>query len=165
MGKPFNPPGPKPRAVVGNLIEFRRDKLAFFTRCAREYGDLVRFQIGPRPVVLLSDPAMIEQVLGVQQKNFVKHFVLSLLRPVLGDGLLTSEGEPWLRQRRLIQPAFQRSRVEDYAGIIVSHTERMLAEWRNALKAKRLVQGHRRQLAVAGFDTQDSVVKGRGGSL
>jgi cytochrome P450 len=131
MGKPFNPPGPRPRAVVGNLIEFRRDKLAFFTRCAREYGDLVRFQIGPRPVVLLSDPAMIEQVLGVQQKNFVKHFVLGLLRPVLGDGLLTSEGKPWLRQRRLIQPAFQRSHVEDYAGIIVAHTERMLAEWRD----------------------------------
>jgi cytochrome P450 len=129
MGKPFQPPGPRPRAVVGNLIEFRRDKLAFFTRCAREYGDRVRFQIGPRPVVLLSDPAMIEQVLGVQQKNFVKHFVLSLLRPVLGDGLLTSEAEPWLRQRRLIQPAFQRSHVEDYAAIFVAHTERMLSDW------------------------------------
>ncbi|HEV3418017.1 MAG TPA: cytochrome P450 [Pirellulales bacterium] len=129
--RPFNPPGPKGRPVVGNLIEFRRDKLAFFTRCAREFGDLARFHIGSRAVVLLSDPAMIEQVLATQQRNFVKHFVLSLLRPVLGEGLITSDGEFWLRQRRLIQPAFQRSLIETYAGTMVSLTERMLAEWQS----------------------------------
>ena len=130
MTKPFNPPGPKGSPLLGNLIEFRRDKLAFFTRLAREYGDVVRFHIGSRPVVLLSDPAMIEQVLVTQQKNFIKHFVLRLLRPVLGEGLVTSDGELWLRQRRLIQPAFQRSLIEGYAGTMVSLTERMLAAWR-----------------------------------
>lgn len=130
MRKPFNPPGPKGRPIVGNLLEFRRDKLAFFMRLAREYGDFVRFYIGPRPVVLISDPAMIEQVLATQQKNFVKHFVLGLLRPVLGDGLLTSDGEFWLRQRRLVQPAFQRSRVDDYAGLIVAEAHELAESWR-----------------------------------
>ncbi|HKD37363.1 MAG TPA: cytochrome P450, partial [Pirellulales bacterium] len=129
MGKPFAPPGPKPKPVVGNLIEFRRDKLAFFTRMAREYGDAVGFRIGPRAVVLLSDPQMIEQVLATGQKNFVKHFVLNLLRPVLGQGLVTSDGDHWLRQRRMIQPAFQRSHIEAYAAIMVAQTERMLADW------------------------------------
>lgn len=129
MGKPFNPPGPNGWPAVGNLIEFRRDKLAFFTRCAREFGDVVRFRIGPRPVVLLSDPAMIEQVLAIQQKNFVKHFVLGLLRPVLGDGLLTNEGDEWLRERRLIQPAFQRLRIEDYTGVIVAEAKQLADSW------------------------------------
>lgn len=129
MGKPFAPPGPKPKPLVGNLVEFRRDKLAFFTRMAREFGDVAGFRIGPRPVALLSDPEMIEQVLATQQKNFVKHFVLNLLRPVLGQGLITSEGDLWLHQRRMIQPAFQRSHIEDYAGIMVGHAERMLADW------------------------------------
>src|SRR6266480_2990824 len=58
--------------------------------------------------------------------------------------------------------------VDRHKTLLIANTRgvvRVLAEWRNALKAKRLVQGHRRQLAVAGFDTQDSVVKGRGGSL
>jgi cytochrome P450 len=129
MGKLIAPPGPKPKPLVGNLVEFRRDKLAFFTRLAHEYGDVAGFRIGPRPVVLLSDPEMIEQVLATQQKNFVKHFVLNLLRPVLGEGLVTSEGDLWLHQRRMIQPAFQRSHIEGYAGTMVGHTERMLADW------------------------------------
>src|SRR5690348_3566340 len=129
MGIPFAPPGPKSKPLVGNLIEFRRDKLAFFTHLAREFGDFAGFRIGPRPVVLLSDPEMIEQVLATQQKNFVKHFVLNLLRPVLGQGLVTSEVDLWLHQRRMIQPAFQRSHIEDYAGTMVAHTERMLAAW------------------------------------
>ncbi len=131
MGVPFNPPGPKGLPLVGNLLEFRKDKLAFFTRLAETYGGLARFRIGPRPVVLLSDPAMIEQVLVMQQRNFVKHFVLSLLRPVLGEGLVTSEGDFWLRQRRMIQPSFQRSQVEKYGDTIVAYTERMLDGWQS----------------------------------
>ncbi len=131
IAAPFNPPGPKGLPVIGNLLEFRKDKLAFFTRLVRDYGDVVRFRIGPRRVVLLSDPSMIEQVLVVQQRNFVKHFVISLLKPVLGEGLVTSEGKFWLRQRRLVQPSFQRSQVESYGETIVSFTQRMLDTWQS----------------------------------
>jgi cytochrome P450 len=161
MAAPFNPPGPKGRPVVGNLLEFRRDKLAFFTRCAREYGPVAGFRLGSRPLVLLSDPAMIERVLVTEQKHFVKHFVLRLLRPVLGDGLLNSEGEVWLRQRRLVQPAFQRSHVEAYAGIMVSQTERMLGGWQAGDERDLHAEMMHLTLAIAAKALLDADVSGR----
>ncbi len=164
MAAPFNPPGPpgpKGRPVVGNLLEFRRDKLAFFTRCAREFGPVAGFRLGSRQLALLSDPAMVEQVLVTEQKHFVKHFVLRLLRPVLGDGLLNSEGEVWLRQRRLVQPAFQRSRVESYAGIMVSQTERMISTWRAGDERDLHAEMMHLTLAIAAKALLDADVSGR----
>ncbi len=161
MAVPFNPPGPKGRPVVGNLLEFRRDKLAFFTRCAREFGPVAGFHLGSRQLVLLSDPAMIEQVLVTEQRHFVKHFVLRLLQPVLGDGLLNSEGEVWLRQRRLVQPAFQRSYIEAYAGIMVAQTERMLAEWQAGDQRDLHAEMMHLTLAIAAKALLDADVSGR----
>jgi cytochrome P450 len=161
MAAPFQPPGPKGRPVVGNLLEFRRDKLAFFTRCAREFGPVAGFHLGSRHLALLSDPAMIEQVLVTEQKHFVKHFVLRLLQPVLGDGLLTSEGDVWLRQRRLVQPAFQRSHVEAYAGIMVAQTERMLAGWQAGDERDLHAEMMHLTLAIAAKALLDADVSGR----
>ena len=161
MAAPFNPPGPKGRPVVGNLLEFRRDKLAFFARCAREFGPVAGFHLGSRQLALLSDPAMIEQVLVTEQRHFVKHFVLRLLQPVLGDGLLNSEGEVWLRQRRLVQPAFQRSYIEAYASIMVAQTERMLAEWHPGDERDLHAEMMRLTLAIAAKALLDADVNGR----
>lgn len=110
--------------------------------------------------MLLSDPAIIEQVLVTEQKHFVKHFVLRLLRPVLGDGLLNSEGEVWLRQRRLVQPAFQRSHVESYAGIMVSQTERMIAVWRAGDERDLHAEMMHLTLAIAAKTLLDADVSG-----
>ena len=126
-----HPPGPKGNWLTGNLPEFRRDMLAFFTRCAREYGDVVSLRLGPRSWVFLNHPDYIEQVLVTDNRHFAKHYVLQFLRPVLGNGLLTSEGDLWLRQRRLVQPAFQRQRIEAYGPAMVELTQRMLADWRH----------------------------------
>ena len=126
-----SPPGPKGKWLGGNLLEFRRDKLGFLLRIAREYGPMAQFQIAGRKVVLVSEPELIEQVLLTQNRKFAKGFGFKVLRGVLGDGLVTSEGELWLRQRRLMQPAFQRSQVESYAPIILAQCERKLAEWQS----------------------------------
>ncbi len=123
------PPGVPGRWLLGNLPEFRRDMLGFFTRCAREFGDVVQMRFGPRLVHLVSHPDFVEQVLVTEHRKFGKSYVFELLRPVLGNGLLNSEGEFWLRQRRLIQPAFSRNSVNSYAGTIVSHTQQMLGGW------------------------------------
>ncbi len=120
------PPG---HWILGNLPEFRRDMLGFFTRCAREYGDFVGLRFGPRRVHLASHPDFIEQVLVTENRKFGKSYVFELLRPVLGNGLLNSEGEFWLRQRRLIQPAFSRASVNNYGGIIIAQCQRILNEW------------------------------------
>ena len=121
--------GPEGRWLTGNLAEFRADRLAFFTRCAREFGDVVPLRLLGKPVLLLNRPDLIEQVLVHQSKNFVKHFGLRLYKPILGNGLVTSEGDFWRRQRKLSAPAFQAARMAGYAGAMVSLTDRMVEAW------------------------------------
>ena len=79
---------------------------------------------------LVSHPDFVEQVLVTENRKFGKSYVFELLRPVLGNGLVNSEGEFWLRQRRLMQPAFSRNSVNNYAGIIVESRSDCSSEWR-----------------------------------
>jgi hypothetical protein len=122
------PPGPRGHILLGNLLEFRRDNLAFYTRCARDHGDVVSFRLGPHRVVQVNRPDLVEQVLVTGNRHFAKNFfALRHLHAVLGDGLITSEGGHWLRQRRLAQPAFRRDQLGAYGDVMVARTERMLA--------------------------------------
>jgi cytochrome P450 len=123
------PPGPKARLLSGHLREFMGDRLNFLARCARDHGDISSIRLGPRRCVLVNHPDLIEQVLVTDARHYVKHFGARLYRPLLGNGLVTSEGDFWLRQRRLAQPAFHRQRVAGYAPTMVAITERHLAGW------------------------------------
>ena len=105
------PPGPKGTLLRGNLGQFNARRLDFFLDVAREYGDLASFRFGPRRIFLASHPDLIEQVLVTDAKHYVKHFGARMYKPVLGNGLVTSEGDFWLRQRKLSQPAFLKSRL------------------------------------------------------
>jgi cytochrome P450 len=129
MAVALRPPGPKGTWLAGNLPAFRRGRLDFLTHCAREYGDFVSLRFGPRRIILVSDPAAIEQVLVTDNHNYIKHFALRFNPIVLGKGLLTSEGDFWLRQRRMIQPAFQRQRIAGYGDVMVDYAQRMLEGW------------------------------------
>ena len=125
-----HPPGPKPHFLLGNLPEFGADVLGFFTSCAREYGDITYLRLARSPGYLISHPDLIEQVLVAQHRNFIKHtFFWRHVRAIFGRGLLTSEGDFWLRQRRLAQPAFHRDRIAAYGGVMVTYAERMLDRW------------------------------------
>jgi cytochrome P450 len=124
------PPGPRGRLLTGSLPAFRGDRLAFFTHLARTYGDVVAFRLAWRRILLLSHPDHIEYVLATNSRNFIKHFALRLNRLLLGNGLITSEGDFWLRQRRLSQPAFARERLAGYGDIMVACAQRRLATWR-----------------------------------
>ncbi|MGE5190904.1 MAG: cytochrome P450 [Deltaproteobacteria bacterium] len=131
MPRPASPPALPGHWLLGNLREFRQDMLGVYARCARECGDIASYRIGPRRLLFLSHPEYIEQVLVTENRKFIKHYALRLLKPTLGEGLLTSDGEFWLRQRRLMQPAFSKQRVESYGPIIVDYTQKMLATWRS----------------------------------
>ena len=85
--------------------------------------------MGPRRVFLASAPDLIEQVLMTDAKHYIKHFGARAYKPVLGNGLVTSEGALWQRQRKLIQPVFLRARVQTYAPIMGELTDRMLDTW------------------------------------
>ena len=126
---PPRPPGPKGHWLTGNLREFRRDRLGFLTDCARTYGDVVAIRLGPAKIWVLNHPDLVEEVLVHKNRRFIKHFALRSARPSLGDGLLTSEGEFWRRQRRLAQPAFHRDRIASYGRVMVEYAERSIRAW------------------------------------
>ncbi len=70
-------------------------------RCARTYGDVVAIRLGPRKMILVNHPDLVEEVLVTNNRHYIKHFALRLTENTLGNGLLTSEGDFWRRQRRL----------------------------------------------------------------
>ena len=121
--------GPRGHALLGNLREFSRDQLGFYARCAREYGDVVPVRLGPFPGLLIYHPDAIEEVLVVRNRDFIKSRGVRLMRGFLGDGLFTAEGDLWLRQRRLMQPAFHRQRVAAYGETMAAYAARQAADW------------------------------------
>lgn len=125
--------GPLGHFLLGSLAEYWRDPLGFVTRCAREYGDVVRVRFLNARGYQIYHPDHIEEVLAARAHDFVKPALLRrsrFMRRLLGGGLLTSEGEAWLRSRRLIQPAFHRERLDAYGAAMVSIAERALDAWR-----------------------------------
>jgi cytochrome P450 len=123
------PPGPERGALDGVLSPFRRDPLTFLSNAAREYGDIVGLRFLHFRTYLVSHPGYIEDVLVNHPRKFVKGRVLQANKRLFGNGLLTSEGDFWLRQRRLAQPAFHRTRIGSYADTMVRYTEQMLEQW------------------------------------
>jgi cytochrome P450 len=124
-------PGPRGGFFFGTAGAFRRDQLGFYASCARQYGDFVQTRMGPFRVFLIYHPDAIEELLVARNRDFIKSPGVRLLRPVLGDGLLLSEGDTWLRQRRLVQPAFHRQRVAGYGDIMASFAARHIAAWKD----------------------------------
>ncbi|MEO1685681.1 MAG: cytochrome P450, partial [Cyanobacteria bacterium J06631_12] len=120
-----NLPGPDAREVAA---EYARDYLEFMTRCAQEYEEIVPVRAEGELFCLLTNPDHIHAVLK-DRLLFVKAEDLQVLRGLVGNGLLTSEGDFWQRQRRLSQPVFHNQRIRGYADVMVRYTERMLTDW------------------------------------
>ena len=129
MPKYSYPPGPRPRTPGAVLVPFRRDMLKYLARLQREYGDIASFCAGGQWIVLLSHPEAIKDVLVSNDRLFIKGRILQRSKRLLGEGLLTSEGELHRRQRRLVQPAFHRSRISGYAEKMVEYAARARQRW------------------------------------
>lgn len=121
--------GPPEHLIFGSLPEFRRDPLAFFTRCARDYGDVCRFRLGHLRCCLVSSPDLVERVLVEHSDRTVKAWDYRQLRFILGDGLLTSDGERWERSRRIAQPAFHGDRLRNLAGELTRRARQHSRLW------------------------------------
>jgi cytochrome P450 len=139
---------------------FRDDRLAFYGRMRREYGDVVRLRVAHRRIYLVFHPSLIEEVLVARNHQFIKHFAMRLNPLVLGNGLLTSEGDFWLRQRRLVQPAFNRSRIAAYGPPMVAAAERLIGAWQPGERRDILVEMMRTALEIAAKTLFDAEVGG-----
>ena len=124
------PPGPIGDPVFGNGRQFADDPFSFMHACADSYGDVVRFDLGPRETYLLTNPADIERVLVANAERYRKpQFGDDAMDTLLGDGLLMSDGDTWQRQRKLANPSFHTRRIGALDGTMVDHTRSQLADW------------------------------------
>ena len=122
-------PGPRGLPLLGTVLEVWRDPIELLTRGAREHGDTVRFRFGPYEYLLVNHVEGIQHVLQAHQKNYVKSRNYHGVKLVLGQGLLTSEGDFWRRQRKLAQPAFHHQRLAGFADTFSRATGEMLDRW------------------------------------
>jgi cytochrome P450 len=125
------PPGPRGLPLVGTAIAMARDPLAFLIDLGHRYGPVSFTRIGPWPVYMINDPELIEEVLVGKHRNCIKDKSTRDLMPLAGQGLLTSDGEPWLRQRRLAAPPLQPKRIAGYATTTLQCAERAFAALRD----------------------------------
>lgn len=149
-------PGPRARYPGELVLRIVRGRLSFFEALQAEFGDVAGATLGRERLVLVSHPDAIRSVLAAPQGKFKKGLGLERAADFLGQGLLTSEGDFHLRQRRLVQPAFHRERIAGYAAAMVRHAEATAADWRGrgARGAEASVEAsaamHALALAIAG---------------
>ena len=119
-------PGPKGLPLVGNALAFARDPRATIMAWTRQYGPLVRFQLGPMVVHIVADPEHVKRVLQTNSDNYHKAPRMSFLTDFLGQSLLTLEGPKWRQRRRLAQPAFHRERLAELADTMSAGARRLV---------------------------------------
>src|SRR3981189_752858 len=123
------PAGPSEGLKPWSLGPLNNTPLEYFTMVARACGDVACLRVLNFRKIFINHPDLIEEVLVTNARKYSKGRVLRANRHVFGEGLLTSEGEFWLRQRRLAQPAFHRARIASYAATMVEFTQRLLERW------------------------------------
>lgn len=129
LRKRTTPPGPFSLTPLGDLTLIQRDPLRTFTEARARYGDVVRFRGGIWFAFLVAHPDDVKHILQENYQNYLKGITYEYLKPVIGLGLLTNEGESWLQQRRLAQPAFHRQRIAAISDVMTDAAVRMTERW------------------------------------
>jgi len=140
-------PGPKGWPVVGLAGEFQANPLALLSRSVNQYGDVVHLKL-VRNAYIVNHPDGVRRVLHDHHLNYKKNFVYDRLKSMLGEGLLTSQGEPWKRQRKLAQPAFHRQRIKGFADLMATQTTRMLERWKGLAASRQTFDVHHEMMRL-----------------
>jgi cytochrome P450 len=131
---PIRPPGERklpPAPSRGSLREFVRDPLRFFTSMTTEYGDIVCYRPAPDTAYLINHPDFVRHVLVDNNRNYSKEtHTNQIFHKFVAGGLLTSEGDTWRQQRRMMQPAFHHTRLEPLDVMIAAATDSTVQRWR-----------------------------------
>ncbi len=143
----------------------QHDATNFLARIARQYGDVVYFGIGPREIYLVVHPDAIRDLLVTKDRSFIKSLALQRTKVVLGEGLLTSEGDFHLRQRRLAQPAFHRDRIRRYGEVMCEYALRARERWEDGQPLDMHQEMMRLTLAVVAKTLFDADVEAEAGEI
>lgn len=122
-------PGPPARPIVGHLNAFKNAPLELFSAATQTYGDVVRFKILSREVVLLNHPDGAKHILLDNYKNYSKQTMVVKKLMVLGKGLIFSDGEEWKRQRKMLQPSFKRKCLKNFFTIMQQESAETVRIW------------------------------------
>jgi cytochrome P450 len=150
---------------LATLLAYQRGAHLFFERIARKYGDISHFRFSGLDTYLLNHPDYIKEVLVINNQNFTKGVALQRAKRLLGEGLLTSEGEFHRRQRRLAQPAFHRQRVALYGAVMTEYAARMSARWWDGETLDIADEMMRLTLAIVGKTLFDADVESEAGEI
>lgn len=147
MARVTLPPGPKETPLLGSLSHVGTDLPQFLAKLGRDFGDLATFHLGTRPVILVNNPEYIELILVREADKFIKGRGFQRLQGLLlGNGLLTSEHQFHMRQRRLAQPAFMKQRLDEYARCMADYAIEARDGWVDG--ERRLVVNDMMELAL-----------------
>ena len=138
------PPGPRGNVVLGSIGDLYRDRLRFVLEVARTYGDVAQYRVAYMRMYQVNHPAGVGRLLHDNHRNYSKDVAtFGTLRLILGNGLFTSDGDFWRRQRRLAQPAFHRRRVAAFGELMTEATLAMLERWRPRVAQGQPLDGRR----------------------
>jgi len=128
------PPGPRTLSPLGSAYAIGRDPMRFALEMWQQYGDVARFRLLSWPAYTLYHPDHAKRVLQENHRNYDKQLLsTNTARPLLGNGLFTSDGESWLHQRRLMQPAFHRQRLAGFGTVMTDATLALLERWQGTV--------------------------------
>lgn len=134
-------PGPRSHFLLGNAQEIQRDGVGFNMVMTGRYGDVVRVRVLTWPTYMVFHPDDVKHVLQENHRNYNKDvYNVNLLKPLLGQGLFTNDGQSWLHQRRLAQPAFHRKRLAAFGTLITNATQDTLERWHEPAKHQQPIE-------------------------
>ena len=132
------PPGPRENWLFGSTSSIQRDPLSFNMSMFQRYGNVVAIHFLIWPTYMIFHPLDVKHVLQENHRNYSKDtFLIHFLRPLLGRGLFSNDGQSWLHQRRLMQPAFHRKQLATFGRLMTVATESMLERWQNAAEGNQ----------------------------
>ena len=148
--------GPRGHFLLGSLPDIQRDRVQFLVDLQRDYGDVVRIRLGPVNALAIFHPDAIQRVMQDNQSNYSKEtLAFTSMKLVVGNGLISSNGDFWLRQRRLMQPAFHKDRINLLCDMIAQQTQMILDPLESAVKSGQAVNmSHEMMNLTLGIATQ-----------
>lgn len=142
------PPSPPAKLITGHLSAFRKHPIRFMLESADECGKIALFRVLNKKIHFLNDPDYIRHVLQSNHKNYHKSPGYKPLRALGGMGIFTSDGEQWVQQRRLYQPAFSHENIKSYSRTVLNHTAELVANWQKEFEEGRVINGSREMTKI-----------------